>query len=116
MEHPIPVATTDTLPGRAIASVVGDVVGVVIRDRDPGGNREIQARTLLNVRQEAVARMCSMAQGAGAHAVVGLRFDSGEINDHFTEILAYGTAVRLGESTTRSSATPPELPRPSTTS
>ena len=77
----LPVVTMETVPGREIASVVGDVVGVVARTRElrpdlRGGNpMDGYVVMLIDSRQDAVSRMVEMAVAAGADAIVGLRFD-----------------------------------------
>ena len=55
---------------------------------------------LTDSRQDAVARMVEMAVGAGADAIVGLRFDCSEITQSLSEVAAYGTAVTLVPVTT----------------
>lgn len=114
VDHGIPVTTTDSFPGRTITQVIGDVMGVVARSRELAGNHGIQARTLLGDRQEAVTRMCRMARDAGADAVVGMRFDTCQVNADVIEVIGYGTAVRFAESA-GFSGSPIDLPRPSTT-
>ena len=106
----IPVATLESLPGREIAEVVGEVVGVVARGRDlppeqrGGGMEAGYVSMLTRSRQEAVARAVEMAESAGADAIVGLRYDCSEITQNLSEVVAYGTAVKLvplpGASTT----------------
>jgi uncharacterized protein YbjQ (UPF0145 family) len=91
----------ETVPGREIFSVVGDVVGVVARTRelrpDLRGGHPMDGYVVMltDSRQDAVARMVEMAQAAGADAVVGLRFDCSEITQSLSEVAAYGTAVML---------------------
>jgi uncharacterized protein YbjQ (UPF0145 family) len=91
----------ETVPGREISEIVGDVVGVVARTRElrpdlRGGNPvDGYVVMLTDSRQDAVARMVEMAVAAGADAVVGLRFDCSEITQSLSEVAAYGTAVRL---------------------
>lgn len=114
VDHGMPVTTTDSFPGRTITQVVGDVMGVVARSRELAGNHGIQARTLLGDRQEAVTRMCRMARDAGADAVVGMRFDTCQVNADVIEVIGYGTAVRFAESA-GFTGSPIDLPRPSTT-
>ena len=97
----IPVVTMDAVPGREIAEVVGDVVGVVARARElPPELRGSQpldgyVAMLTSSRQEAVGRLVEMAEAAGATAVVGLRLDCSEITQSLSEVAAYGTAVKL---------------------
>jgi uncharacterized protein YbjQ (UPF0145 family) len=91
----------DTVPGRQIEEVVGDVIGVVARTRElrpdlrTGNPLDGYVTMLTESRQEAVARLVGMAENAGANAVVGLRFDCSEITQSLSEVAAYGTAVRL---------------------
>ena len=47
-------------------------------------------------RRHAVDRMIENARMMGANAIVGMRFDSSEIGESLTEIVAYGTAVMVG--------------------
>jgi uncharacterized protein YbjQ (UPF0145 family) len=97
----LPVVTMDTVPGREISGVIGDVVGVVARTRElrpdlRGGNPiDGYVVMLTDSRQDAVARMIEMASSAGADAIVGLRFDCSEITQSLSEVAAYGTAVTL---------------------
>ena len=97
----IPVVTLDALPGREIADVVGEVVGVVARGRDlppelrAGGMEAGYVSMLTRSRQDAVARAVEMATSAGADAILGLRFDCSEITQNMSEVVAYGTAVKL---------------------
>ena len=91
----------ETVPGREISLVVGDVVGVVARTRelrpDLRGGHPVDGYVVMltDSRQDAVARMVEMALAAGADAVVGLRFDCSEITQSLSEVAAYGTAVKL---------------------
>jgi uncharacterized protein YbjQ (UPF0145 family) len=95
------VVTLDAVPGRTVASVVGEVLGAVARHRDlppelRGPNPlESYAAMLTRTRQAAVAKLVDAAEAAGADAVLGLRFDSSEITQSLSEVVAYGTAVRL---------------------
>ena len=99
--RPIPVVTLDALPGREIAEIVGDVVGVVARGRDlppelrAGGLEAGYVSMLTRSRQDAIARAVEMAESAGADAILGLRFDCSEITQNMSEVVAYGTAVKL---------------------
>ncbi|MGH2345184.1 MAG: YbjQ family protein, partial [Chloroflexota bacterium] len=85
----------------------GEVFGLVVRSRGIGGNimaglrslkgGEIKEYTSLleTTRRDAVDRMVQNAQAMGANAVIMMRFDSSEIGDTMSEIVAYGTAVVL---------------------
>ena len=87
------------------------MVGVVARTRElrpdlRGGNPvDGYVVMLTDSRQDAVARMVEMAMGAGADAIVGLRFDCSEITQSLSEVAAYGTAVTLVPVTTDAAET-----------
>ena len=101
VRHSLPVVTMDKLVGQEIVEVLGEVVGVVARTRElrpdlrTGNPVDGYVTMLTESRQDAVARLVAMAEAAGAHAVVGLRFDCSEITQSLSEVCAYGTAVRL---------------------
>ena len=101
VRHSLPVVTMDKLVGQEIVEVLGEVVGVVARTRElrpdlrTGNPVDGYVTMLTESRQDAVARLVEMAEAAGAHAVVGLRFDCSEITQSLSEVCAYGTAVRL---------------------
>lgn len=101
--HPVPVVTLDSVPGREITEVLGEVLGVVARTRElrpdlrTGNPVEGYVTMLIQSRQEAVARLAETASTAGADAVVGLRFDCSEITQSLSEVAAYGTAVKLSD-------------------
>lgn len=92
--YPVPVATTEFIPGREIVSVIGVVMGVATRPGDLAHNPEM-AFIATAARQDAIGSMVLQAREAGADAVVGVRFDSGKLSGAVTELMAYGTAVRL---------------------
>jgi uncharacterized protein YbjQ (UPF0145 family) len=101
VRHSLPVVTMDKLVGQEIVEVLGEVVGVVARTRElrpdlrTGNPVDGYVTMLTESRQDAVARLVEMAEAAGAHAVVGLRFDCSEITQSLSEVCAYGTAVTL---------------------
>ena len=51
---------------------------------------------LEQARRHALDRLIEHAQAMGANAIAGVRFDSTEIGNNMSEILAYGTAVTIG--------------------
>ena len=114
----IPVVTLDALPGREIAYVVGDVVGIVARSRElppelrSGSASDGYAIMLTDSRQSAVAKMAAMAEAAGADAVLGLRFDCSEITQSMSEVAAYGTAVTLVPQAEPEGSTPSDTEEP----
>jgi uncharacterized protein YbjQ (UPF0145 family) len=108
---PICIATTDEIAGAQIAMTLGVVVGIAIRSRGVGGNIMAgldalgddsaldEYRDLLaTCRGEALAGMGRAAEGLGANAVIGMRFDTAEAGREMVEVVAYGTAVVLQDS------------------
>jgi uncharacterized protein YbjQ (UPF0145 family) len=97
----LPVVTMDVVPGRATTEVLGPVLSVVARTRElrpdlrNGGVVEGYTVMLTDSRQDAIAKVVDLAREAGADAVVGLRFDCSEITQSLSEVVAYGTAVKL---------------------
>jgi uncharacterized protein YbjQ (UPF0145 family) len=102
------IATTDGIAGAPIASTLGMVVGIAIRGRGIGstimagldglgdGSALDEYRDLLAaIRREALARMVREAEGLGANAVIGMRFDTAEVGHEMIEIVAHGIAVVL---------------------
>ncbi len=99
------VVTTEDIVGYRVTQMVGQVFGVVVRSRGLGGNimaglrslggGEITEYTALleDARRQAIDRMVQNAQAMGANAVVRMMFDSTEIGQTMSEIVAYGTAV-----------------------
>ena len=103
------VTTTENVPGYRRTKTLGQVFGLVVRSRGVGGNilaglrsivgGEIHEYTQLleETRRQAVDRMVKNANAMGGNAVVMMRFDSSEIGQLMSEIVAYGTAVWLEE-------------------
>jgi uncharacterized protein YbjQ (UPF0145 family) len=99
------VVTTENVPGHRVIDVKGQCFGVVVRSRGLGGNimaglrsivgGEIHEYTQLleDARRSAVDRLVQNAARMGANAIVMMRFDSAEIGQTMSEIVAYGTAV-----------------------
>lgn len=99
------VATTGRVAGHRVVETKGEVFGVVVRSRGLGGNimaslrsiggGEIKEYTQLleEARRHAIDRMVQNAQAMGANAVLMMRFDSSEIANTMSEIVAYGTAA-----------------------
>ncbi|MBJ7601527.1 MAG: hypothetical protein DLM67_10220 [Candidatus Nephthysia bennettiae] len=99
------VVTTEDVAGHRIVETKGQVFGLVVRSRGLGGNimaglrslggGEIKEYTELleDARRHAVDRMVTNATAMNANAIVRMMFDSSEIGQTMTEIVAYGTAV-----------------------
>ncbi len=103
--YPVLVSTMNDLPGFEVTQVYGEVFGLTVRSRDVGSNLAASFRSLgggevtqytqmlAESRHVAVMRMCQMAQGMGANAILAMRFDCNEIAQTMSEVAAYGTAV-----------------------
>jgi uncharacterized protein YbjQ (UPF0145 family) len=101
------VTTGNDIAGRRVAEYLGIVRGIVVRSPTigqglmgafksiAGGNIKEFADVCEAARHEAYAQMMSHAEQLGAHAVIGMRYDATEFAQGVTEVLAYGTAVRL---------------------
>src|SRR5437868_13982262 len=104
------VVTTENVPGQRVREVKGQVFGVVVRSRGLGGNIMAGLRSLAggeiveytrlveDTRRHAVDRMVQNARAMGANAVVMMRFDSSELGQTMTEVVAYGTAAVIRKS------------------
>jgi uncharacterized protein YbjQ (UPF0145 family) len=98
------VTTTENIPGTRVLKTLGQVFGLTVRSRSIGGNiaaglkslggGEIGAYVKLNedARRQALDRLVANATAMGANAVTMMRFDSTEMGQNMTEIVAYGTA------------------------
>lgn len=102
------IVTTYEIPGREIVEAIGLVRGSAVRARHlgkdiaavfknmVGGELEEYTKLLAEAREQALDRMLAEARAQNADAIVGARFSSSEISSGAAEVLAYGTAVRLG--------------------
>ncbi|MGD0084332.1 MAG: YbjQ family protein [Acidimicrobiales bacterium] len=100
------IATTNDLPGYEITETLGEVFGLTVRSRNAfsqmgaglksmfGGELKGMTKNLETSRQEVIQRMAEQAAERGGNAVVAMRFDTSEMGDVWTEICAYGTAVK----------------------
>jgi uncharacterized protein YbjQ (UPF0145 family) len=94
------------LPGYEIEEVFGEVFGLTVRSRNlgsqlgaglkslVGGELKGMTKMLAAGRQDASDRLVAEAEAKGANAVLAFRFDTSELGSTWTEICAYGTAVR----------------------
>jgi uncharacterized protein YbjQ (UPF0145 family) len=100
------ITTMNDLPGYQIDEVLGDVFGLTVRSRHVGsqigaslksvigGELKGMTKQLVEGRQHAQERLVEEAEAKGANAVIAFRFDTSELGTTWTEICAYGTAVR----------------------
>ena len=103
------ITTTDSIEGKRITEVLGVVMANSVRARHVGrditaalrnlvgGEVEEYSKLLADSREMAVRRMSERAEEMGANAIVGTRFITAGIMGGASEILAYGTAVVVGE-------------------
>jgi uncharacterized protein YbjQ (UPF0145 family) len=104
------ITTMNDVPGHEVTDVYGEVFGLTVRSRNIGsqigaGLKSIiggelggMTKMLAQGRQEAIARLVEEAETKGANAVIAMRFDTSELGSTWTEICAYGTAVRIARS------------------
>ena len=103
----MPMTTGLELPGQTVTESLGVVYGLVVRSMGMVGGvaagfkamrrGEVSQYTQLleDSRRHAIDRMIENAALVGADALIAVRFDSSEIGQSLTEILAYGTAVKV---------------------
>jgi uncharacterized protein YbjQ (UPF0145 family) len=103
------ITTMNELPGYTIDEVLGEVFGLTVRSRNIGsqigatlkslGGGELKGMTkmLAEGRAHATDRLVEEAEGKGANAIIAFRFDTSELGTTWTEICAYGTAVKASK-------------------
>ncbi|MGH9190554.1 MAG: YbjQ family protein [Acidimicrobiales bacterium] len=101
------IATTNEVAGHEITEVLGEVFGLTVRSRNigsqigaglkslVGGELKGMTKALTDSRQQVIDRMVEEAEAKGANAIVAMRFDTSEMGGNWTEICAYGTAVKI---------------------
>lgn len=101
------VTTGNDVAGSVISEYLGIVRGIVVRSPSisqgllgglkqlVGGNIESYAKVCEAAREEAYQRMLEHANERRADALIGVRYDATEFAPGVTEVLAYGTAVKL---------------------
>ena len=100
------ITTMNDIPGYTVEEVYGEVFGLTVRSRNIGsqmgaglksilgGELKGMTKALETSRLEVIERMVEAAEAKGANAVLAMRFDTSEMGGTWTEICAYGTAVR----------------------
>ena len=100
-------STAFDLPGYRVVASLGVVRGVVVRSRSVfgtvgaslqtlfGGNISLFTELAERTRQQAFDTMLVQAEMANADAVIGIRYDATELMQGVTEVLCYGTAVKV---------------------
>ncbi|MBI2766367.1 MAG: YbjQ family protein [Chloroflexi bacterium] len=101
------IATTNDLPGYEVTEVLGEVFGLTVRSRNigsqigsglkslMGGELKGMTQALTDSRHQVIERMVAEAEAKGGNAVLAMRFDTSEIGGTWTEVCAYGTAVKV---------------------
>jgi uncharacterized protein YbjQ (UPF0145 family) len=101
------ISTTNEIAGHEIEEVYGEVFGLTVRSRNAfsqfgaglksmvGGELKGMTQALHDSRQQVIERMVTEAEAKGANAIVAMRFDTSEMGQTWTEICAYGTAVKI---------------------
>jgi uncharacterized protein YbjQ (UPF0145 family) len=101
------VTTMNVIPGYQIEDVFGEVMGLTVRSRNlgsqigaglksiVGGELKGMTTALIDSRKQVMERMIEEAEARGANAIIAMRFDTSDMGGNWTEICAYGTAVRV---------------------
>src|SRR4051794_253451 len=100
------ITTMNDLPGYEVEEVLGEVFGLTVRSRNVGsqvgaamkslvgGELKGMTKMLTEGRLHAQERLVEEAEAQGGDAILAFRFDTSELGSTWTEICAYGTAVR----------------------
>jgi uncharacterized protein YbjQ (UPF0145 family) len=101
------ISTMNDIPGYEITEVLGEVFGLTVRSRNvgsqigaslkalAGGELMGMTKNLTASREDVIDRLVQEAEARGGDAVVAMRFDTSEMGGVWTEICAYGTAVKI---------------------
>ena len=101
------VTTMNDIPGYEVDEVYGEVFGLTVRSRNLGsqlgaglksilgGELKGMTKALIDSREQVMQRMIDEAELKGGNAIIAMRFDTSEMGPQWTEICAYGTAVRV---------------------
>lgn len=104
------VSTTPDIPGKSVTEHVGIVKGLIVRSPTIGQGIMGGLKNIVGGKNASYTEMCEQARDhayqlmiehateLGANAVIGMRFDTGDIssgNSSITEVLCYGTAVKV---------------------
>src|SRR5438093_9056703 len=100
------ITTMNDIPGYDVEEVLGEVFGLTVRSRNigsqmgaglkslVGGELKGMTKMLAEGREHATERLVEEAESKGANAIVAFRYDTSELGTSWTEVCAYGTAVR----------------------
>ncbi|MFA5972213.1 MAG: YbjQ family protein [Lentimicrobiaceae bacterium] len=100
-------STTFEVHGYSITQNLGVVRGIIVRSRSifgtigaglqtlVGGNITLLTELCEKTRLDAYSEMMAHADLLGANAVVGIRYESAEVMSNVTEVICYGTALKV---------------------
>ncbi len=103
--YELPITTALELPGAVVRENLGIAFGLVVRSMGITKNFSASLKSLRrgevseytelleDARRHAIDRMVANAKLLGANAILSMRFDSSEMGNQLTEVVAYGTAV-----------------------
>jgi len=103
------VTTMNDIPGYTVEEVYGEVMGLTVRSRNlgsqigaglksiVGGELKGMTTALIDSREQVMERMIEEAESKGANGIIAMRFDTSDMGGNWTEICAYGTAVRVSK-------------------
>lgn len=101
------LSTTETIAGKEIIEVIDIARGSTVRARNVGrdffaglknlvgGEISEYTKLMADAREQAMQRMIADGQSIGADAIINVRFTTAMVMQGCSEILAYGTAVKL---------------------
>jgi len=101
------ITTANELAGQRITTYLGVVRGIVVRAQSigqglrgafssiVGGNIRAYEEVCEQAREDAMQRLIEHAAAVGANAIIAMRYDATEFSQGVTEVLAYGTAVKI---------------------
>ena len=101
------VTTTEEVPGKKVAKILGVVRGSTVRARNIGRDIGASFKSIVggeivtytqmtdHSRDEAYNRMVNEAISKGADAIIGMRFMTSMVMQGAAEMVAFGTAVKL---------------------
>ena len=107
MDQDIMVVSSNQIEGRQILEYLGVVAGSIVKSRNAGsdifaGLKSIvggelvgYSKLLQRAREDAYQRMIEDAKSKGANAIIAFRFQTSTITKGASEVMAYGTAVKI---------------------
>ena len=103
------ISTMNDIPGYEITDVIGEVFGLTVRARNVGaqigaglksilgGELKGMTKQLIQSREEAIASLVEEAEAKGANCILTMRFDVSDLGNNWSEICAYGTAIKINK-------------------